>query len=108
MKHLYHPRELKDSIKGPNVWSTVLFHKCAHSERDFFPNMGSLTCCSIKDEGLQSKVCSANYEFQSTKQLVCPLFDNLSCSGLRSLNHNARYLSIYIKLRMTTDILCFE
>lgn len=41
--NFYHPRELRDSIKGPNVRSTVVFHKCAISKPDLFSSIGSRT-----------------------------------------------------------------
>ena len=51
--HFYHPRELRDSITGPNVRSTALFHRCANSERDLFPKMGSLTWKKFKAETIR-------------------------------------------------------
>ena len=41
---VYHPRELRDSIRLPKVLSTALFHKCAISKWECDFKIGLSTC----------------------------------------------------------------
>ena len=80
-RHFYHPRELRESITGPNVRSTALFHRCANSDRDLFPNMGSLIWEKFKVENI-GIYCLAQFEqciFKKKKTMYLKDFNENSC-----------------------------
>lgn len=69
LRFFYHPRELRYSITGRNVLSTDLFHRCANSDRNSLPNIGSLVCRRLKQWDLKYRTMRCQKDMQITASI---------------------------------------